>query len=770
MTRKILLCLLVFLFLYANSSEAQTLRVCSVAAVRGIDSGWTLDGAQMSGSSRLKLLNTANFGHAGTVPFSISIVDTFSTVGSITASSLASNSCNVLFIGWLSDTGANALTAAELSAIVNWAQSGGILISSCDDSTHDAVCSQFGYTTTATTTAANIATTAGALHPIFAGIFGIFSTINSTGAYSRFGAISGVDVLAISSDGTSLPSLIETRTDKDIFVVDVDWGTAFGGVSTGATINTSNVKDLYWTNLFAYLGKNLFSPRVTTVTSPNSNGAYGIGSSITVQVAFSEPVYVSGSPRLTLETGVTDRIASYSSGSGTNVLAFTYTVVSGDSSSDLDYLSTTALALNAGTIKDVSENNASLTLVSPGAARSLGANKALVIDTASPVILTPANGSTTNDSTPNVSGTGQAGYTVTVKEGALTLCTATVAVAGTWNCNSSVLTNASHTISATQALGAGPASAAASTVFTVDTIAPVAPVISIPVVSASVADPTPTISGTGERDAAITVKEGTTTLCATTADTLGAWSCESTVVLSVASHTISVTQTDAGGNISPAATRTFTVSSTAPSVTLSVNNANIAEASGVATFTATLSATSSQTVTINFTFTGTATGSGMDYSISSSSISISAGSATGTMTVTAAQDVIDEANETVVVEISSIVNATESGIQQRTTTITDDDGGLVVTIPANSSIVRNEPFSISGIGASPSSNVRICLNSGLLATVTADGSGNWSYSPALGLVRGINTIGATTPSIACNDIGISTIQVTYLPRRVFNMD
>ena len=51
----------------------------------------------------------------------------------------------------------------------------------------------------------------------------------------------------------------------------------------------------------------------------------------------------------------------------------------GDSSADLDYQSTTALALNGGTIKDAAGNNATLTLATPGAANSLGINKEIII-------------------------------------------------------------------------------------------------------------------------------------------------------------------------------------------------------------------------------------------------------------------------------------------------------------------------------------------------------------------------------------------------------
>lgn len=127
------------------------------------------------------------------------------------------------------------------------------------------------------------------------------------------------------------------------------------------------------------------APTVTNVTSSTADGTYGSGSTVSIQVTFSKAVNVTGTPQLTLETGTSDAVLNYASGDGTNTLTFNYTVRSGDSSSDLDYTSTSALALNGGTIKGSTfGNDATLTLASPGAAGSLGANKALVIDGIAP--------------------------------------------------------------------------------------------------------------------------------------------------------------------------------------------------------------------------------------------------------------------------------------------------------------------------------------------------------------------------------------------------
>ncbi|MFB2669977.1 putative Ig domain-containing protein [Shewanella xiamenensis] len=141
------------------------------------------------------------------------------------------------------------------------------------------------------------------------------------------------------------------------------------------------------------------APTISSVTASTANGTYKVGDSISIQVNFSEVVNVTGTPQLTLETGTTDRTINYASGSGSSSLTFSYTVQAGDNSSDLDYVSTSALALNSGTIRDAASNNATLTLATPGAANSLGANKALVVDGVTPSVTStaPSGGAVSTD-------------------------------------------------------------------------------------------------------------------------------------------------------------------------------------------------------------------------------------------------------------------------------------------------------------------------------------------------------------------------------------
>ncbi|MFD2366881.1 Ig-like domain-containing protein [Pseudoduganella sp. GCM10020061] len=144
---------------------------------------------------------------------------------------------------------------------------------------------------------------------------------------------------------------------------------------------------------FGMTGVDIVPPVVTGVTSTTGNGPWNVGDTISIQVTFNEAVTVTGTPVLALETGAIDRNATYTSGSGTNTLTFTYTVLAGDRSTDLDVTSTTALT--GGTIADLAGIAAIRTLAAPGTAGSLGASKQIVVDGIAPTDLAISNAAIT---------------------------------------------------------------------------------------------------------------------------------------------------------------------------------------------------------------------------------------------------------------------------------------------------------------------------------------------------------------------------------------
>ena len=88
-------------------------------------------------------------------------------------------------------------------------------------------------------------------------------------------------------------------------------------------------------------------------SSPASGSTYGLGEQIEVQLTFTRPVTVSGTPQLALGVGTATRQASYASSPSTGtVLVFHYTVQAADRDSDGLSVGTTALGLNSGTIND----------------------------------------------------------------------------------------------------------------------------------------------------------------------------------------------------------------------------------------------------------------------------------------------------------------------------------------------------------------------------------------------------------------------------------
>ena len=82
----------------------------------------------------------------------------------------------------------------------------------------------------------------------------------------------------------------------------------------------------------------LTPPAVSAVsTLAAANSVFTVNDTVPITVAFTEPVYVTGTPQITLNDG---GVAYYTGGSGASTLTFTYTVAAGQSSSDLDYSST----------------------------------------------------------------------------------------------------------------------------------------------------------------------------------------------------------------------------------------------------------------------------------------------------------------------------------------------------------------------------------------------------------------------------------------------
>ncbi len=189
------------------------------------------------------------------------------------------------------------------------------------------------------------------------------ATTGGNGQSGTFGNGTGATSIAANASGIA---------DPGSFAANGKAGSYSVGVTAGSATATFNL-----TNTDA-------QATVTSLTSTIASGRYTVGAVIPIKIAFTKPVNVAGTPLLALNSGAA---ASYTSGSGTASLTFTYTVGAGQNSAALDASSTAALSLNGGTIADSSGTGAALTLPAPGASGSLSAAETIVIDTVSPTVV-----------------------------------------------------------------------------------------------------------------------------------------------------------------------------------------------------------------------------------------------------------------------------------------------------------------------------------------------------------------------------------------------
>ena len=151
---------------------------------------------------------------------------------------------------------------------------------------------------------------------------------------------------------------------------------------------------------------NTVAPAVSSVAASgngitNGSGDLNAGDAVTLTLTLSEAVTVAGgTPTLTLNDGAT---ATYTGGSGTDALTFSYTVATGQNTSDL---AVTAVKLGTATITDAAGNAANLT----GAVTNLAGT--LQIDTTAPTVKTVTAAPTSGD----VESGGNVTITVTMSE------------------------------------------------------------------------------------------------------------------------------------------------------------------------------------------------------------------------------------------------------------------------------------------------------------------------------------------------------------------
>ncbi|MDR0285690.1 MAG: Ig-like domain-containing protein, partial [Propionibacteriaceae bacterium] len=275
---------------------------------------------------------------------------------------------------------------------------------------------------------------------------------------------------------------------------------------------------------------------------------------------------------------------------------------------------------------------------------------------------------------------------------------------------------------------------------TLDATAPTAPVVTAPVSGSLTNDATPTVTGTGEPGAVVTVTSGNSwTLCAATVAADGTWSCTvpAGAALADGPATLVVAQTDAAGNPSPTTTVTTTVDTTPPAAPV-VNTADVTVVAGTAE--------PGTTVTVTWP-DGTESQPILVDAAGDWSVATPAGMPSGDLTVEAADaagNVSAPATAYLHADVPGapqIVTANATTIAGTISTPVEDGTTLTITYPtASGTATATVPVNSDGTWtlATPAEAV-----SGALTAVAADPAGNES-APGTGVldadVPGVPTI------------------------------
>jgi hypothetical protein len=525
------------------------------------------------------------------------------------------------------------------------------------------------------------------------------------------------------------------------------------------------------------------------VSSTTANGSYGVGVVINVSLTLSEAVLVTGTPQLQLETGVINRFAVYSGGSGTNTLSFSYTVQAGDTSNDLDLLSANALTLNGGTIKDAAGNNALLTLAAPGSPASLAARKNLVIDTTAPtgsfsstiatdtgITSTISTGGLTKDNTLGLAGIYADANGVTsveIYDGVTNLGNASLN-SGNWSYTTAALSDGSHFFTAKVIDAAGNALTTSPAVTaTVDTTAPTT-TAAVTAITDNVGIFQGTVAlGATTDDSSLSIS-GTISVALATGETvriydgstyLGNASVTGTTWSYADSRTLNNNQNvsytahaaDAAGNQSAAGTAYLaTLDTIAPTVAItSIGGADttVSSQTGDATMVGTAEANRLVTIKYGATALGTSTANatgGFSYTLTAANLT-TIGQGTG-KSITASQS--DATGNT---GISNAFNFALDTLAPTTTiaiTAVNDNVGLIQGNVAAGAFTDDTTPTLSGsisAALATGDNLRIFNGTTLLGNATVNNTAKtWSFTPSTALASGFYAITARVADAAGN--------------------
>ncbi|EDN5811651.1 BapA prefix-like domain-containing protein [Salmonella enterica subsp. enterica serovar Typhi] len=394
---------------------------------------------------------------------------------------------------------------------------------------------------------------------------------------------------------------------------------------------------------------------------------------------------------------------------------------------------------------------------------------ASVADNTAPVTGIVPNGGSTNETRPTLSGTGEAGTTISIYNGSALVGTAQVQANGSWSFTPSTSLGAGvWNLTATATDAAGNTSAASEIrSFTIDTTAPAAPVIDTvydgtgPITgnlsSGQITDEArPVISGTREANTTIRLYNNGTLLAEIPADNSSSWRYTPDASLATGNHVITVIAVDAAGNASPVSDSVNFVVDTTPPLTPVITSVSDDQAPGLGTIangqntndpTPTFSGTAEAGATITLYENGTVIGTTTAQPDGAWSVSTSTlASGTHVITAVATDAAGNSSPNSTAFTLTVDTTAPQTPIL---TSVVDDVAGGVTGNLANGQITNDNRPTLNGT-AEAGSVVSIYDGDTLLGVTSANASGAWSFTPTTGLNDGTRTLTVTATDPAGN--------------------
>lgn len=177
-----------------------------------------------------------------------------------------------------------------------------------------------------------------------------------------------------------------------------------------------------------------------------------------------------------------------------------------------------------------------------------------------------------------------------------------------------------------------------------------------------------------------------------------------------------------GATLSANTVHTYTINDNdQPTIGFGSASSSGAEGTTSVSIPVSLSAASIRETRVNYAVTGTATGGGADYTLANGTLTISAGQTSANIALTVADDATDEIDETVIITLSSPVDATLGATSVHTYTIQDNDTPTIQFSSASANGLENAtPVSVGlTLSMAPVAEVQVTYT----VTGTATGGG-----------------------------------------------